>query len=96
MTQRTSIKTLEAIVGWINDITDSPSEPYTRDANGFHANVGNYHLSQAYGGVNLVRMVNDAGGVSEPIGPGHIPKRELEMKLRAFYAGLEQAKEATK
>jgi len=39
-------------------------------------------------------MVNDAGGVSEPIGPGHIPKRELEMKLRAFYAGLEQAKES--
>lgn len=93
MTQRTSIKTLESIVGWINDATNSPATPYTRDETGAHANVGNFHLSQAYGGVCLQRMVNDAGGVSCPIGAGHMPKRELEGRLRAFYEGILLAKE---
>lgn len=87
---RTSIKTLETLCRWINERTGSPLEPYTRDENGnFRANIGNYHLSGAYGGVCLHRMHNDGGGVTTPLVHGHVPKRELELAMRSFLAGLE-------
>jgi hypothetical protein len=91
---RTTIKTLETLCRWINERTGSPLEPYTREEGGkFRANIGNYHLSQAYGGVCLHRMHNESGGVTTPLVHGHIPKRELEIAMRAFLSGLETAKE---
>lgn len=87
---RTSIKTLETLCEWINKATNSPLTPYTRTEDGkFRANIGNFHLSQAYGGVCLHRMHNDGGGVTCPLGNGHISKKELEAKMRAFLLGLE-------
>jgi len=90
MTQRTSIKTLEAICEWINTETNSPLKPYSRGADGkMRANIGNFHLSQAYGGVTMHRMDNEGGGVSCPSGfNSHMPKKECEAKMRAFYEGL--------
>jgi hypothetical protein len=85
----TSIKTLEALCGSINEATDSPSTPYTRTASGLKANLGNYHLSRAYGGVCVQRMDTEGGGVSTPIWCGYVPKREAEGKMRAFLRGLE-------
>lgn len=87
---RTSIKTLETLCRWINERTGSPLEPYTKDADGnLRANIGNYHLSGAYGGVCLHRMHSDGGGVTTPLVNGHVPKRELELAMRSFLAGLE-------
>ena len=87
---RTSIKTLETLCRWINERTGSPLEPYTRDAEGkLRANIGNYHLSGAYGGYCLHRMATPGGGTSTPLMGGHVPKRELELAMRAFLAGLE-------
>ena len=64
---------LDARAARLNRMTGSPAEPYTNGK----ANVGNYHISHAYGGVCLHRMYNEGGGVSCPIIGGHVPKSEL-------------------
>jgi len=90
MTDRISIKQLEAMVARLNRLTDSPPKPYERDDDGrLRAQIGNWHISQAYGGVCVERMANEGGGVSCPIWMGHVPKREAYNRLSAFIAGLE-------
>jgi hypothetical protein len=89
MRTRITEKQLQAIVDRINTVTGSPMTSYTRNGDKFTANIGNYHLSFAYGGVELDRMVSVGGGVTCPLGSGHVPKRELAEKLWAFLAGLE-------
>lgn len=78
---------LQAIVNRINDITKSPKEAYTKKKNKYVANIGNFHLDFAYGGVALHRMYNDAGGV-EDIFNGHHSKKDLAEKMWAFIRGL--------
>ena len=82
---RVTEKQLEAIVDRINRITGSPSAPYIDGK----AQVGNYHISHAYGGVALHRMYNEGGGVTSPLSTGHIPKRELTALMYAFINGIE-------
>ena len=82
---RVTEKDLQAIVDRINRITGSPPAPYIDGK----AQIGNYHLSHAYGGVCLHRMCNDVGGVSSPLSTGHIPKRELAGLMYAFINGIE-------
>jgi hypothetical protein len=60
------------------------------------ANIGNYHLSWAYGGVCLHQMHNEGGGVTTPIGSGYNTKRELYEKMHAFISGIETQKGETK
>lgn len=82
---RITEKQLKALVDRINEATGSPMLPYENGK----AQVGNYHLSFAYGGVNLERMHNEGGGVSCPLGLGHRPKRELWDQMHAFLAGID-------
>lgn len=90
MRDRITESHLQAMVDRINRITGNPMVPYAFDAAaGKHvAQVGNYHISHAYGGVCLHRMVNTSGGVSTPIGGGHVPKRELYERMHAYIQGL--------
>ena len=90
MTTRITEKHLQAIVDRLNRITGSPAAPYIEGK----AQIGNYHLSHAYGGVCLHRMHNEGGGVSSPLSTGHITKRELQGLLYAFISGIESAKVA--
>ena len=60
----------------------------------YRSNVGNYHLSGAYGGYALHRMDNESGGVRDVFGCGHQPKRELANRMHAFISGLEASKAA--
>lgn len=88
MTRRITLSDLEAIVARINRETGSPAEPYTKGNDGRHrANVGNYHLSRAYGGFALHRMVSEGGGVSDVLRCGHVPARELQSLMFAWLAG---------
>ena len=87
--QRITEAHLQAKIDRLNRITNSPAEPYTAGK----ANVGNFHLSHAYGGVCLHRMYNDGGGVSSPLSTGHVSKRELAGLLSAYIAGIESTKE---
>lgn len=86
---RTSIKTLAILCDFINSKLETPQTPYSQIDGKIKANIGNFHLSQAYGGVCVHRMENDAGGVSTPIWYGHIPKKEAESLMRAYLRGLE-------
>ena len=88
MSTRVTEKHLQAIVDRLNRITGSPSAPYIDGK----AQVGNYHLSHAYGGVCLHRMHNEAGGVYSPLSTGHITKRELQGLLHAFISRIETIK----
>ena len=85
---RISKKLLQSRVETINSVLGMPDSPYTRTDDKFTANIGNFHLSQAYGGYCVHRMVNEKGGVSTPIWYGHIPAREAYERICAFIAGL--------
>ena len=89
---RITDKDLQGTVDYLNRLTDSPNTPYTRTGDKLQANIGNYHLSHAYGGVKLHRMVNEGGGVREPISTGYTTKRDLYNQMHAFIRGLESAK----
>jgi hypothetical protein len=84
---------LEAMVKAINKRTNSPEAPYSKDDNGkLTANIGNYHLDGAYGGWSLNRMVSPGGGVSDVFRCGHVSKRDLYNRLKAFIDGLDAGK----
>jgi len=89
MSNRITERDLQALVDRINRATNSPMESWARTKAGkYSANIGNYHLSGAYGGYELHRMFNAGGGVTNPLNTGHIPKRELYYILRAFLTGI--------
>lgn len=91
---RITEKQLQAWVDHLNRITGNPETPWSvkPGADRHTANVGNYHISHAYGGVCLHQMANESGGVTCPLSQGHGPKRALYNELRAFIAGIETAK----
>lgn len=83
---RISIKQLKALCTWINELKNTPIEAYERIDGKVKANIGNYHLYQAYGAVALHRMVNEGGGVTEVLGLS--TKRELYDKIHAYIKGI--------
>lgn len=90
---RITKKLLQSRIDTINSILGLPATPYTLQGDGTRsANIGTFHLSQAYGGYCVAVLVNDAGGCSSPIWHGHIPAREAYERICAFIAGLTFAK----
>jgi hypothetical protein len=57
------------------------------------AAIGRYTLAGAYGGWNVHRYMNEGGGVTEPIGRGYVPARELYGLIHAYLRGLEECPE---
>ena len=96
---RITDKQLQAVVDRLNRLTNNPLEAYSVVDTVGHfrkqANIGNYHLSWAYGGVCLHQMHNEAGSVTTPIGSGYNTKRELYEKMHAFISGIETQKGET-
>ena len=84
MANRITDKNLQAVCDRINRLMGTPMDPYIDGK----AQIGNYHLSHAYGGVTLHCMHNESGGVLEPLMTGHVPKRELYNQMFAFIAGI--------
>jgi hypothetical protein len=99
MTNRVSIKQLEILCDTINELTGSPMKPYEHPTDGGRMipQAGNYHLSQAYGGVCLHRMsLNGGSGVTCPLEHYHAPKRELFNSMHGFISGIRTAQECGK
>ena len=89
MTNRITKRHLVGMIEALNKTTNSPLEPYTKGSDGtYHANIGNYHLSQAYGGYALYRMVNPGGGVNDIFSCGHTTARDLYNRIHAYLAAL--------
>ena len=79
---------LRAKIERLNQLTNSPADYMT----GGKCNIGNYHLSGAYGGWALHRTVNESGGVHDVFGLGHIPARQLVDMISAYMAGYQDAR----
>ena len=96
MSYRITEKMLNARVDWLNELTNNPVEAYTRKegADRATANIGNFNISHAYGGVSLHQMQTDGGGVRDVFSCGHIPKRELFERICAFMDGVQAGKTA--
>ena len=91
MSTRITRDHLDAKADTLNRMTKSPIEPSRMVDGKWVANVGNYHISGAYGGYCLHRMSNESGGVSDVFSCGHIPARELAGLMSAYTAGLYDA-----
>ena len=90
--QRITKKQLQARIETINSILNRPVTPYSQVEGKLVANIGNFSLSQCYGGYCVHLMVNDGGGVSTPIWNGHISARDAYDRISAFIAGIQFSK----
>lgn len=91
MNQRITEAMLQKKIDELNKVTGSPMVPYVwNEAEGRNvAQVGNWHVSGAYGGWQLHRMTNTSGGVTtSPLNTGYVSRRELFEKVCAFLSGL--------
>jgi hypothetical protein len=93
MAQRITQRDLQAVVDRINRMMGAPAEPYAKIGDKYVPQIGCYHLDGAYGGYALHRMVSETGGVSDVLGFGHRPKRDLYRSMYAFIRGIEEARE---
>ena len=90
MSNRIKLDDLRYLCARLNEVTNSPKEPWTRgEDKKLRANVGNYHLGQAYGGVQLQRMHNEGGGITTPIPMGYETKRDAYNMIQSYLWGLE-------
>tara|TARA_R110002020_G_scaffold393414_1_gene603675 strand:- start:387 stop:647 length:261 start_codon:yes stop_codon:yes gene_type:complete len=86
MKTRITLSDLANRLSDLNELKGTPSKPYSPSNTGIKSNVGNFHLSQAYGGCNVHQMVNDGGGIKEPAGGGHVTKRECLERINSLFA----------
>lgn len=79
--KRITEKQLKCACEALNQLTKSPLETYVKSKSGkYTAQIGNYHLSMAYGGVSLHRIMNNQGGVDDVFRCGYVPKHDCGFK----------------
>ena len=90
MSTRITQRDLDGLINRLNRITNSPATYSDKQPDGkFKANVGHYHLDQAYGGVKLARVYNEGGGITTPCSMGYETKRDAYGIIAAYIAGIE-------
>ena len=85
---RITEKDLTKLVERLNKLTNSPTT--CMDENRV-TNIGHFCLDYAYGGVQLQRVCNKAGGVSDVFNARYTSKKELYNLIHAFISGYEMA-----
>jgi hypothetical protein len=90
--QRITVSQLEAAASLLNQITGNPSTPYRKEGERHVSNVGNFHISRAYGGFALHQMGNADGGIRDVLHSGHVPARQLLDLMHAYRYGMESAR----
>lgn len=88
MHRRISRADLQAVVDRINRLTNNPAEPYRGEHGRWTANVGNYHLSGAYGGHALHQMQCEGGSTRDVLRTGHVSARSLFDRMHAYADGI--------
>ena len=83
MKKSVTIADLENALRDLNTQKGFPLTPYESGTN--KANIGNFHLSRAYGGFNVHQIVNESGGITEPGGGGHVTKRECLARINSLF-----------
>lgn len=84
---------LEKQVEFLNKITNNSPVPFIRRDGENVSVIGHYHIDGAYGGVALHQFANESGAVHDIFGSGHMSKRELYYRIRAFMEGYRQAQD---
>ena len=86
---RITNKDLEGVVKRLNRITNNPEASYVRTEDGkLVAQIGNYHIDSAYGGVSLAQMQTEGGGIRRVIDSGYTTKKDLFNQIHAYINGL--------
>lgn len=90
MMKRITKSYLQEKIDFLNQVTGRPLTPWDHASNSSHpvSNVGNFHLSQAYGGYSLHEMANEEGGIYDTFRCGHVPGRELCARINSFIEGV--------
>ena len=86
---RNTIAQLEALTAELNKLLNRPLKPYEKENDKLTAQIGNFHLYQAYGAYGLHEIANEGGGIRETIGLG--TKKELYTALHKLIQGVELA-----
>ena len=84
--QRITNKNLDALCERLNRATNNPLSYRAEDGS---IAIGHYHISGAYGGVQLHQTVNDGGGVRDVLRCGYTTKRDLWNQMHAYLSGIE-------
>ena len=86
---RTTLTQIRLLIDELNKQLDRPLKPYIKENGKLTAQIGNFHLYQAYGAFGLHEMANEGGGVRETIALG--TKKELYTALHKLIQGVELA-----
>ena len=91
--KRITDKILHAKIDALNELTNSPPNPYTRnpETGKLTGNIGSHYLAHGFQGVNAYKLANNAGGVTTPLGNHDRPRRELADALDNYMAGYRAA-----
>jgi hypothetical protein len=87
--ERTTQKQLEFMCARINSAKNTPAKPYERIDGSLVGQIGNFHLSGAYGGVSLHQTMNEGGGIRDVFSCGHVTKRDLYNRMSAYLVACE-------
>ena len=87
--ERTTRKQLDFLCARINSAKKTPPAPYENVNDKLIGQIGNFHLSGAYGGVCLHQTMNEAGGVRDVFSCGHVTKRDLYQMMHAYLVACE-------
>jgi hypothetical protein len=90
---RITRKDVDGAVNLLNRITGNEPEPYRKEGEKWVTNLGNFHISGAYGGFALHRMATDEGGIRDIFNRGHMPLRELYDLIHAYIKGIQFARD---
>jgi len=82
------LEDLQRLINRINKIKKAPMETYKKDDSKLIAQIGNFHISSAYGGHSLHCIVSKNGATSDVMQIGHVSKKELYNLLHAYLRGM--------
>lgn len=88
---RITLKQIEAVIEWLNQELKRPLKPYENIDGKLTAQIGNFHLYQAYGAFGLHEMRTEGGGVKTIIHLG--TKKELFNSIHRLLDGIRLERE---
>jgi len=88
---RITIKQIHAVIDWLNEELKRPLKPYEQIDGKLTAQIGNFHIYQAYGAYGLHEMASEGGGVRTIIHLG--TKKELFNSIHRLLDGIRLERE---
>ena len=86
---RTTLTQINLLIDELNKQLNRPLKRYIKVNGKLTAQIGNFHLYQAYGAYGLHEMATDGGGIRQTIDLG--TKKELYTALHKLIQGVELA-----